>query len=372
MPAALVDERLMEALYEAALHAGDWAPALQRSSELLACAETSLAAFDCGTVTTFETTGRLLSDEARGRYQDHYHALDPKLATMARGGAGYLFNDADHFDDAFVARDPFYQEFSRWVGTRHTLDTSFSTERPVYFAAMRTQPEGPFQPSTARTFLQIARHFSRVHALKTRLDAARATTAYAEAALDSFADGLIVIDDQGRPILVNRQARGLLATGGELEWRRGRPAARLPALDRELQAMIDKARRGADLAAASVRIPRAHGAPLIVRIVRLPPSSALAGAGGALMVIGDPQARGRIRHGDLMQLFGLTPAEAHLALALAAGRTLQAAARERGVRASTARSQLLAILEKTGLHRQADLTSLIARLPGASLRETGP
>lgn len=364
----------MEALYEDALHGGDWGPALRRSTELLACAEASLAAIDRGVVTTFETTGRLLSAEARDRYQRHYHALDPKIAVIARGGAGYLFNDSDHFEDAFVARDPFYQEFSRWVGTRHTLDTSFDADatRPVYFAAMRTRPEGPFQPSSAAAFKEIARHFRRVHALKTRLEAARATSTYAEAALDRFADGLIVIDDEGRPILVNNQARRLLAAGGELAWRRGRPAAVRSALDRELQAMIDRARRGAEAAAASMRIPRPDGAPLMVWVVRLPPSSPLADAGGALIVVGDPQARGGVRHGDLMKLFGLTPAEAHLALALAAGRTLQTAARERGVRPSTARTQLLGILEKTGVHRQADLATLIARLPGASLRDPAP
>ena len=83
---ALVDGRLMEALYEDALHAGDWGPALQRSSELLECSEASLAAMDSGMVTTFETTGRLLSGEARERYQQHYHALDPKIAVIARGG----------------------------------------------------------------------------------------------------------------------------------------------------------------------------------------------------------------------------------------------------------------------------------------------
>ena len=88
-------------------------------------------------------------------------------------------------------------------------------------------------------------------------------------------------------------------------------------------------------------------------------------------MIGDSAARGRIRREDLMKIYALTPAEADLALALGNGLTLRDAAEEWGVRYVTARSQLYAILDKTGVHRQADLTRLIAGLPGAILDDPG-
>jgi DNA-binding CsgD family transcriptional regulator len=60
--------------------------------------------------------------------------------------------------------------------------------------------------------------------------------------------------------------------------------------------------------------------------------------------------------------FGLTRAEARLAVALADGMGLRHAAERNGVRLSTARVQLKSIFLKTETHRQAELVALLARL----------
>jgi DNA-binding CsgD family transcriptional regulator len=371
----IADSDFLQALYDTALYSGDWRPALTLSAELLASAEISLSAVDGPAFVTWETTKRLLSDEALDRYARHYGALDPKMRLITHGGGGFVFNDSAYFDDAFVSRDPFYQEFTRWVGTRHTLDMALGPEpgRSVFLAANRTAAQGPFQPETEQTFAGIAGHIGRVHSLRGRLDDAQAKARYAEAALDGLAYGLIVLDAQGRAVLVNDRARRLIEGGGALELRQSRLAARAPGVDRDLQAMLERARQGASHAASSIRVPGVNETALIVWVVRLPASSPLAAksAPGVLVMIGDSAARGRVRQGDLMKIYALTPAEADLALALGGGLTLRDAAAERGVAYVTARSQLYAILEKTGVHRQADLTRLIAGLPGAILGDPG-
>jgi DNA-binding CsgD family transcriptional regulator len=65
----------------------------------------------------------------------------------------------------------------------------------------------------------------------------------------------------------------------------------------------------------------------------------------------------------LSQLFGLTPTESSIANWLAAGRTIAAYAKNRRVSVATARSQLKAVLAKTGLSRQVQLVAALARLP---------
>jgi DNA-binding CsgD family transcriptional regulator/PAS domain-containing protein len=371
----LADSGFLQALYDTALYAGDWRPALTLSAEILASAEISLSAVDGPAFVTWETTKRLLSEEALDRYARHYGALDPKMRLLSRGGGGFVFNDSAYFDDAFVSRDPFYQEFTRWVGTRYTLDMALGSEpgRSVFLAANRTAEQGPFQPSTELTFAGIAGHIGRVHSLRVRLDDAQAKARYAEAALDGLAYGLIVLDAEGRAVLVNGRARRLTLEGGALELRQNRLAARSPALDRDLQAMLEQARSGARLEASSIRLPGPADAALIIWVVRLPASSPLAArsAPGTLVIVGDSGARGRVRREDLIKIYALTPAEADLALALGGGLTLRDAAAERGVAYVTARSQLYALLEKTGVHRQADLTRLIAALPGAILGDPG-
>ena len=70
-----------------------------------------------------------------------------------------------------------------------------------------------------------------------------------------------------------------------------------------------------------------------------------------------PAARGTVRP---------HAAEACLAVAVAGGKRLEDVAEERGVRMPTLRTQLRAILDKTGTRRQPDLMRLIVGLPAVS------
>lgn len=65
----------------------------------------------------------------------------------------------------------------------------------------------------------------------------------------------------------------------------------------------------------------------------------------------------------LSQMFGLTRAEASVTNWLISGRTIDAYAQHRGVSLETARSQLKAVLAKTGMSRQAQLVATLSRLP---------
>ena len=65
------------------------------------------------------------------------------------------------------------------------------------------------------------------------------------------------------------------------------------------------------------------------------------------------------------QLFGLTPAEARLAAALASGKSLQEYTRESGVMLSTIRTHMKRMYSKLGVARQADLIRILLSLaPG--------
>jgi len=63
--------------------------------------------------------------------------------------------------------------------------------------------------------------------------------------------------------------------------------------------------------------------------------------------------------------FGLTPAEARLALHLVAGETLRSAEVKLGITYESARTQLKKIFNKTGTSRQAELVVVVlTALPG--------
>jgi DNA-binding NarL/FixJ family response regulator len=61
-------------------------------------------------------------------------------------------------------------------------------------------------------------------------------------------------------------------------------------------------------------------------------------------------------------LFGLSPAESRLAVALTAGKKLHDIAIENGLRITTLRSQLSAILKKVGTDRQVNLVRILTSI----------
>lgn len=75
--------------------------------------------------------------------------------------------------------------------------------------------------------------------------------------------------------------------------------------------------------------------------------------------LGEAQDAGRDR---LMHIYGLTPTEAAIAVALIQGRSIRDIAAARGSTAETVRGQVKLVLHKTGSPRQADLFRLQALL----------
>lgn len=70
------------------------------------------------------------------------------------------------------------------------------------------------------------------------------------------------------------------------------------------------------------------------------------------------------RVGVLRELFGLTRAEAEVARALTGGATMARVAAARGLRETIVRSQVRAVLEKTGAANLRDLERLLGDLSG--------
>jgi DNA-binding CsgD family transcriptional regulator len=87
------------------------------------------------------------------------------------------------------------------------------------------------------------------------------------------------------------------------------------------------------------------------------------GTSGALLFAFDPEAGPPLKAELVKKLFSLTEAEAHLAVALCDGKTLEEISVERGTTVNTVRSQLKSVFGKTGASRQADLVSLILASP---------
>jgi|SRR5579862_1600024 len=356
-----LNEDLLDAIYEPALRTGEWRPALRSLRDLLSSAEIAFTVVHSGSSEPelWETTGAVLSPGQCDNYHSDYMRLDPKLPILARCGRGFLFNDVDHFDDRFVAHDPFYQGYSLPLGLRHTLDLFVDSfdGRDVYLAAMRSPAQGPFSASTAGQLRRVATHFLR--ALKAHDHLARAETAarHATAALDHFEFGVAVVDREMHLLFANSFAREALRKDAPLRLIGSRVSARA------CQKSVAEGVRNA-VGGRPSRYRLRDREDWIISTIPLPAESpASHSARSSALIVFRRAGRQKLpAREEVMALYGLTPAEAEVALGIAAGRSPQLLAAQRHVKLSTVRWQLLAILQKLGVRRQLDIVRVLTAI----------
>jgi DNA-binding CsgD family transcriptional regulator len=185
----------------------------------------------------------------------------------------------------------------------------------------------------------------------------------------------LLLDGKGRITLANPAAESLLRTSDGLTLDRDGGlclAAALPAetaaLSRALaQASAVASGTGTELGGPS-RLTRPSGAaPLLVLPVPLPPLAfalwELLEPARVLVLIVDPSAQSRATAGAIQTTFGLTAAEARVAVLIGSGLSGPETAAMLGISPSTVKTHLKRCFEKTGMHSQVGLARILGALP---------
>lgn len=103
-----------------------------------------------------------------------------------------------------------------------------------------------------------------------------------------------------------------------------------------------------------------RGRPLVLRTI--PIVEKTANGAHAVVIMIDLAVLPRPELAPLQLIFGLTTAEARLAIAIALGRSPEEIADTTNVSTSTVRRQLSSVFQKTGTHRQPELVALLAHV----------
>jgi PAS domain-containing protein len=183
--------------------------------------------------------------------------------------------------------------------------------------------------------------------------------------LDQLAAAVIVADCDGRLIEMNRAAERILERADGLTIGNGKLGALHVFDNARLEAFIAAAAAEQKTAGAigRMRIRRHVGrTPYVLTVAPLGADLAVYGRPLAVIVLADPD-EGSPSERDLVEFFGLSPAESRLAVALLAGKKLGELAIDFGVQITTLRTQLSSILRKTGVTRQIDLIRLLSSIP---------
>ncbi|MCK0209036.1 hypothetical protein MWN33_13445 [Starkeya koreensis] len=228
---------------------------------------------------------------------------------------------------------------------------------------LRANRQEHFNPEEAAYISRFVPQFRRLISLsdKLELEKARAATT----GLDAVNAPAALIDWRGQVHSLNAGAEALL--GPDLHLVRGVLAPADRRSNAALQAMIRNALRVDRTAVASMQpsslIARRGGRPILAEVLPLSGIFCdLFNHAQILLLLTDLARLPVPREERLRVAFGLTLAEARLAVRLVAGTELRAAADELAVSYETARVRLRVIFQKTGTHRQGELVALLSRL----------
>jgi DNA-binding CsgD family transcriptional regulator len=136
------------------------------------------------------------------------------------------------------------------------------------------------------------------------------------------------------------------------------------ALQQALTDVIRAQQEGATAVVRALRVPRSGERADLGLVIRpVPPSER--GQGQAIpsvaIFVSDPDLKETSSQQILGELFGLTPAEANLAILLTHGLSLAEASDTQHISLHTARAQLKSVFAKTGASRQAELVRLVLK-----------
>ncbi len=310
-------------------------------------------------------------------YIDHYQFVSPFRATYQGLGIGEALVRTREMSDSDYVRTEFYSEYMSKIDAFNFATHNLSRSGGITAGLVITRPKSraDFTRTDERVLGILLPHLSRALEVYLNFVDVHNENRAMSAALTTMNQTVIVVDKYRKISFITERAKKELRAKDGLEISRdGTLRASSSNDDKRLAELLrgvfdPTLDRIAGLGGA-LQISRPNGSrPLIVRVT---PFSALTllddGTDSMAMIfVHDPGAEVKTQEPVLIQLYGLTKAEAHLAAVLASGRSTEEACEFLGITDNTARTHLKHIFSKTDTRRQSELVKLIVNGP-ASLR----
>lgn len=260
-----------------------------------------------------------------------------------------------------------YIEFSERTDIPFGCQTSLLVD-PDHFvglAILKSRADGRSSDDQRAAFAAVAPRVRAAVKLQMAMEAQGRQMVIG--AFDAVSARALLIDRHGRVQAVTPAADRLLSGTRRLSIAGGRIDTPVPLETRRIAQALHAAVTGARREATIPLPPLADGQhALRLEIRALPEQDWTMGlAPSAIMILRDGGADMGHHQARLRSDFGLTAAEADIALALARGAARADIARSRQVSIETIKTQLKPIYQKLGVSREAELVARIMVLPGA-------
>lgn len=182
--------------------------------------------------------------------------------------------------------------------------------------------------------------------------------------LERIDRGIVLLDVAGAVLDANTLGKAVLATGNGIAVRNGRFAFTDPAIDARFERLLHASGRGDGaprLLAASVKRPGSATCRVLVSPIMFEDGQSQVGA--YLALIYAPSAQRAIAAEVLLEIYGLTRAQADVARRLYAGLSVEETATELQLSLNTVRTHLKQIFSKCDVQSQAELLHTLALGP---------
>ncbi|MDF2824395.1 MAG: hypothetical protein K0R68_1803 [Mycobacterium sp.] len=355
--------QLVVDVYEAALTPSSWPVALGGISDAVDATGCGLVVADTDSRTPQCAT---LPVEAIDAYRAHYREVDYVLADVEAGPVGVVRTGPEVIEP--MADAEFDADWMRPNNVRDGLFVRLTDSRwPTSFLLAAPRRDEPFAtPERIHVVAALVPHLQQALRAQNQIADSAQWAHDLSDVIDTSTDGMVIVDDRGHLLHANHCAHDILTAGDGITVRHNRLCARHVATDRTLSACIAAAAATGDGAVPrgdALPCPRPSGArPYIVHVLPLHTEHQAAGSGRVLIAVIDPDRESKPDKALLQRLFGLTSAEAGVAVEMLTGQGLSAVADKMFLSVTTVRSHLQRVYDKTDTHRQAELVRLLVSL----------
>jgi DNA-binding CsgD family transcriptional regulator/PAS domain-containing protein len=369
---------LIGRIYEAALEPGRWNEVLEAFSTAIGGAGTALYPHDFQVEGAIADESQHVSSFVRieaghlSAYGAYYIQRNvwAKNETMLKPGVPVTSEML--YPDRELPRTEFYCDWLRPQGLRYSLGGTLLQEGSVAykFSCLREERRGPFTESDLALYRLLVPHLQRALAWRANYQRLGRVASASQAAMELMPMGVWLLDADLHVIHANGRARALAQRrDGIRDSGKAMPHATQPDDDGRLQRAARAAvGRNAPIRTSEAMTLRRYDfrPPLQALVTPLP--TALGAFGDrpvCALTVTDPEDFDPTSQEVVSRMFGLTPAQSQLAIALASGESLRRYAERRRIAYETARTLLKQVMERTGVRRQTDVVRLILALPSA-------
>lgn len=301
--------------------------------------------------------------EIAATYETFFYTIDP----FANLPPNRIVTVSELIDEEEWLKSAIYQEFLKPLNIRHYMGADLEKENSVIcrFRVSRAIGADPFTEADIALCNLLLPHIKQAVHLGSLKDILNTERQIYAGTLERLSVGTIMLDKKGHVLSTNQAANQMLAMHNGVSIVQGKLHTPKVEERRELHRLIERAIAAGGSSnpqvVAGMRITRTGGLDnlgILIRSVPVTEWSEAANRPAAIIIMRDSSSKVQGSQELMQRLYGLTPAEAILALKLLEGLTIDEAAYELSISRNTARCQLRAIFAKTGVTRQPELMSL--------------